>query len=108
MSLVGDMISDNRGHDPSIVNYSMFVAVFSMLSLFYLFAVTYNEGFAGHPALPLALDALNVLFFFCAAIALAAELGVKSCSNSVRKPWNVLVDTQTNTFLELHCHQQSH
>ena len=61
----------------------MFVAVFAILSLIYLGLAAWNEGFSIHPALPLALDALNTLFFFCAAVAMAAELGVHSCSNRV-------------------------
>lgn len=84
MSIVGNMIASAFGGNPSVVNYAMFVAVFAMLSLFYLIAVSVNDGFAGHAALPLALDALNILFWFCAAVAMAAELGAHSCSNSVR------------------------
>lgn len=33
--------------------------------------------------LPTILEGLIVLFWFCAAVALAAELGVHSCSNRV-------------------------
>ncbi len=61
----------------------MFVAVFGILSLIYLVIAAWNEGFSIHPALPLVLDALNALFFFCAAVAMAAELGVHSCGNRV-------------------------
>ena len=60
------MISLAIGGNPSIVNYDMFVAVFSMLTLFYSLLVSFRDGFAGHPMLPVALDGLNVLFFFCA------------------------------------------
>ena len=85
MALVGNMIALAFSGNPSIVNYDMFVAVFSMLSLFYLLLVAFNDGFTGHPALPLALDALNVLFFFCGAVAMAAILKCHSCSNNVRR-----------------------
>ena len=54
-----------------------------MLSLIYLIPATLKDGFAIHPALPVALDALNTLFWFCAAVALAAKLGVHSCNNDV-------------------------
>lgn len=84
MALVGNMIADAFGGNPSVVNYDMFVAVFSMLCLFYLIFTAISDSFTLHPMLPLALDALNVLFFFCAAVAMAAELGTHSCSNSVR------------------------
>ena len=82
MALVGNMIADN-GSGPSIVNYSMFVAVFAMLTLFYLGAVAFTDSLTFHPMLPLALDVLNALFWFCGAVAFAAELGVHSCSKSV-------------------------
>ena len=83
MALVGNMIADAFSGNPALVNYDMFVAVFAMLSLIYLFAVGFNESFAGHSAIPLALDVLNTLFFFCGAVAMAAELHVHRCSNSV-------------------------
>lgn len=70
--------------NPSIVNYVMFVAVFSALSLLYLIPASFNESFIGHPGILLAIDVLNTLFFFVGAVALAAKLGVHSCSNSVR------------------------
>lgn len=82
MSLIGNMIANASGGSPSVVNYSMFVAVFSMLSLFYLIPATIREGFA-ISIIMLGLDLANTLFFFCGAIALAAELNVHSCSNQV-------------------------
>jgi len=80
-ALVGNAIHDAFSGNPSIVNYTMFVAVFSLLSLIYLFAATFNEGFAIHPLLPLVVDLLNTLFFLIGGIALAAKLGVHSCGN---------------------------
>jgi len=84
MALVGNMIHDAFSGNPSIINYDMFLAIFSMLALIYLFLVAFNDGFTGHPALPLALDGLLLLLFFCGAVAMAAKLGVHSCSNGVR------------------------
>ena len=83
MALTGNMIHEAFAGNTSIVNYSMFLAVFSMLSLIYLIAATVNEGFAIHPLLMLALDALNTLLFLIGGIALAAQLGVHSCGNDV-------------------------
>ena len=83
MALVGNMIHEAVGGNPSIVNYVMFVAVISMLSLFYLIAVTFSEGFVIIPILPVIVDALNTLFFLIGGIALAAYLGVHSCGNIV-------------------------
>ena len=83
MALTGNIIADAIAGNPSSINYTMFVAVFSMLSLFYLFLVAFKEDFAVHPLIPVILDALNTLFFFAAAVALAARLHVHSCSNQV-------------------------
>jgi len=79
----GNIIATSFAGNPSLINYDMFVAVFGMLSLFYLIPATLKESFQGHPLLMVALDTLNSLFFFCGAIAMAAELHVHSCSNSV-------------------------
>lgn len=83
MALTGNMIAEAVGGNASIVNYCMFVAVISMLALFYLFAVSIKPDFAMLPILPLILDALLTLFFLIGGIALAAELDVHSCGNSV-------------------------
>ncbi|KAF2138529.1 uncharacterized protein K452DRAFT_290665 [Aplosporella prunicola CBS 121167] len=80
MSLIGNMIATAYSGNPSIVNYSMFVAVFAMLSLFYLIPATLKEGL-GVPVVVIALDVLNTIFFLCGGIALAAYLGCHSCSN---------------------------
>ncbi len=90
MALVGNMIQEAVGGSPSIINYCMFVAVFGMLSLFYLIAGTIVEAFAISPYFMLAADALNVLFFLVGGIALAAELGVHSCGNHV-SPHSLLI-----------------
>ena len=78
------MIAEAFGGNPSIINYVMFVAVFGMLSLFYLIVVTIKEDFAISPVFPVVADALNALFFLIGGIALAAYLGAHSCSNQVR------------------------
>jgi hypothetical protein len=83
MALVGNMIHDALGGNPSIVNYDMFAAVFSMLSLFYLVPVAIKEEFAFHPLIAIVLDFFNTLFFLCGAIAMAGYLGVHSCGNQV-------------------------
>jgi predicted membrane-bound spermidine synthase len=79
------MIAKAISGNPSIINYVMFVAVFSALSLIFLITSAITGIMSGTP-IPLALDLLNTLFFFCAAVALSAELGVHSCSDSVCKP----------------------
>ncbi|CZT22217.1 related to non-classical export protein Nce102 [Ramularia collo-cygni] len=79
MSLVGNMIA--MGASPAVVNYVMFCAVIALLALLYLLPAAVTDGLNFHAALPTALDGAIVLFWFCAAVALAAELGVHSCSN---------------------------
>lgn len=83
MALVGNMIATSFSGNPSIVNYDMFVAVFSMLTLFYLIPATIKEALIGHPIIMIAIDALNVIFYFCGAVAMAAYLHVHSCSDLV-------------------------
>ncbi|CAI7606266.1 unnamed protein product [Penicillium glandicola] len=82
MALVGNMIADAFAGNPSTVNYAMYTAVFSMFSLIYLIPASFNIAWAGHPIIMIVIDALNTVFFFCAAIALAAKLGCHSCNNT--------------------------
>ncbi|KAJ5390753.1 uncharacterized protein N7496_001821 [Penicillium cataractarum] len=81
MALVGNMIAESFAGNPSTVNYSMYVSAFSMLSLFYLVPASWNSDWAIHPIIMVVVDVLNCVFFFCAAIALAAKLTCHSCSN---------------------------
>ena len=59
MALIGDMIHSSYAGNPSIVNYCMFVALFAMLSLFYLIPATIKDSLQVHPILPLIVDLLN-------------------------------------------------
>ncbi|KAL8707753.1 MAG: hypothetical protein Q9220_007273 [cf. Caloplaca sp. 1 TL-2023] len=80
MALTGNIIHDAFAGNHSIINYVIFVSVFAMLSLFYLIGAAIMDGFA-IPLAMLALDAINTLLFLIGGIALAAYLGVHSCSN---------------------------
>ncbi|KAJ5584577.1 uncharacterized protein N7459_004377 [Penicillium hispanicum] len=82
MSLIGNMIAEAFAGNPSTVNYSMYTSAFSMLTLFYLVPASFNLDWALHPIIMIVVDALNCIFFFCAAIALAAKLECHSCSNT--------------------------
>ncbi|KAF1992077.1 putative non-classical export protein Nce102 [Aulographum hederae CBS 113979] len=97
MALIGNMIATSYAGNPSIVNYDMFVSVFSMLTLFYLIPATFKEDLAFHPLLMVALDGLNVLFFLCGAIATAAYLGAHSCSNSDYTHSNLVTNGSRDT-----------
>ncbi|KAJ5455320.1 hypothetical protein N7475_010441 [Penicillium sp. IBT 31633x] len=81
MALVGNMIAEAFAGNPATVNYSIYTSVFSMFTLFYLIPATFNLDWALHPIIMIIVDALNCVFFFCAAIALAAKLECHSCSN---------------------------
>jgi len=101
MALVGNMIATAYSGNPSIVNYDMFVAVFAMLSLFYLIPTAVKPDFAFHPIIGLVLDALNVLFWLIGGIATAAYLGAHSCSDSVSNRYNQYCKaSDTNTSIQ--------
>jgi hypothetical protein len=96
MSLVGNMIAEAFAGNPSSINYTMFVAAFSMFTLFYLFPASWNSDWAIHPIFMIVLDALNCVFFFCAAIALAAKLECHSCTNQSYLVNNEITNGATN------------
>lgn len=84
MSLSGNMIAESWNgsrSSPNIVGYAMFCAAFAMLSLIFLIPASLKESFAFHPVAPFAVDVLNNIFWFCGAIAFAAELTATNCNN---------------------------
>ena len=83
MALIGNMTAEAFAGNPGTVNSSIYTAVFTMFTLFYLIPASFNIDWALHPIIMIVLDALNCIFFFCAAIALAAKLECHSCSNQV-------------------------
>ena len=104
MALIGNVIAEAIGGNPSLVNYDMFVVVFAMLCLFYLIFVALKEDPIIHPLLPLVLDVLNVLFWFVAGVATAAELHVHSCSNAVS---NATITIQSDVLTTLQAYTSS-
>ncbi|KAJ5648664.1 hypothetical protein N7490_005036 [Penicillium lividum] len=97
MSLIGNMINEAIAGNPSSINYTMFVSAFSMFSLFYLIPASWNSDWAIHPIIMIIVDVLNTIFFFCAAIALAARLHVHSCSNLAYTSTNEITNGSDNT-----------
>jgi hypothetical protein len=83
MALVGNIIASAFSGNPATINYAMFCSAFSMFSLIYLVPASFNSDWAFHPIIMVVVDALNCVFFFAAAIALAAKLTVHSCHNQV-------------------------
>ncbi|KAF2151424.1 hypothetical protein K461DRAFT_280214 [Myriangium duriaei CBS 260.36] len=107
MALIGNMIHDATRGNPAIVNYDMFVAVFSMLSLLYLIPATLRDSFRVHPMLMVGLDVLNTLFFFCGAVATAAYLGAHSCGNNGYTESNFITNGANNRGKRCHEAQAS-
>jgi len=96
MALVGNMIATAYRGNSAMVNFDMFVSVFGMLSLLYLLPTAIMGNFE-IPVVNIALDALNVIFWFCGAVATAAYLGVHSCSNSRYTLSNHITNGSPNT-----------
>ncbi|KAF2247799.1 hypothetical protein BU26DRAFT_519625 [Trematosphaeria pertusa] len=96
MALVGNMIATAYAGNSAMVNYDMFVSVFGMLSLLYLLPTTFLDSYSV-PIVNIALDVLNVLFWFCGAVATAAYLHVHSCSNSAYTHSNHITNGSPNT-----------
>ena len=84
MALIGNVIAMADAGNPATVNYAMFCASFSMVSLFYLIPASWNPDWSIHPIFMIILDVLNAIFFLTCGIALAARLECHSCSNIVR------------------------
>ncbi|KAI1959816.1 hypothetical protein LOZ58_004180 [Ophidiomyces ophidiicola] len=92
MGLIGDMLNDYRGHSQSTVNYVMFAVALALLTLFYLIAANASEKLAIHPVILFIVDALNLLFLFCAAVALPSKLHVPNCSNDLALQQNTITN----------------
>lgn len=95
MALVGNIIASAFSGNPATINYAMFCSAFSMFTLFYLVPASFNSDWAFHPILMVVVDALNCVFFFAAAIALAAKLTVHSCHNQVCYPVPLVLGMST-------------
>ncbi|KAF2262705.1 hypothetical protein CC78DRAFT_309848 [Lojkania enalia] len=96
MALVGNMIATAFAGNPAMVNYDMFVATFGMASLLYLLPTSFLSSWS-IPIINTGLDALNVIFWFCAAVATPAYLHVHSCSNSSYTHSNHITNGSPNT-----------
>lgn len=106
MALIGNAIA--MGAHPAINNYTMFCAAFAMLALLFLFPATLKEEWSIMPFLPFVLDLLLVIFWFCAAVALAAELGVHSCNNNVCSHQPCDLEESTDGPIALRHNEQGH
>lgn len=96
MGLVGNMIATAFKGNSAMVNYDMFTATFGLFSLLYLLPTSFLDGFS-MPMANIALDTLNVIFWFCAAVATPAYLHVHSCSNRAYTLTNQITNGSYNT-----------
>ncbi|EMD93246.1 hypothetical protein COCC4DRAFT_49191 [Bipolaris maydis ATCC 48331] len=101
-ALMGNNIARATAGTHSIINYSLFVGVWWLLTLLYFLPASFIERFS-IPVVDIALDALSVIFGFCAAVALPSYIGAHSCSNSAYTHSNKVLNSSPNT--EQNCRQ---
>lgn len=82
MALVGNFIALAQNGNTSVINYEMFLAVFTMLCIFFLIPATIKDNIVP-PVVMVGIDVLLTILWFCGAVAMAAILHVHSCSNQV-------------------------
>ncbi|KZF18949.1 non-classical export protein Nce102 [Xylona heveae TC161] len=104
MGLVGNMIATANHNNTAVVNYAMFVAAFSLFTLFYTIPASFKEGLSFHPIILLVVDLLNTIFFFCAGVALASKLRVHSCGNYGYLVSNSVINS-SQFHLKKRCHE---
>ncbi|PWW75729.1 hypothetical protein C7212DRAFT_320843 [Tuber magnatum] len=82
LGLSGALIEQQfRGGTPTRVNFSIYTAVFAALTLLlYLIPATLFSKI-DNPIASTVLDGLNCVFLLSAGIAMAAQLGGRSCGN---------------------------
>lgn len=82
LALTGNFIALAKSGNTSIINYDMFIAVFTMLCLIFLI-FTSIKGPMGPALISSGLDGLLALIWLIGGIAMAGYLHVHSCSNQV-------------------------
>ncbi|KAI9866986.1 MAG: hypothetical protein M1813_000384 [Trichoglossum hirsutum] len=112
MALAGHMISTSgwnqiprKGGNAAEVNYAMFVCVFALISMpLFVTAALKERGRVISEILyaTFAVDVLNLLFFLCGGIALAAAMGVHSCNNKKYTTTNRITNSSPDTRSRCH------
>lgn len=80
-ALIGNVIATNYNGHMASINFAMFVAALSWISLIYGLIASFVDSVA-IPLAMLALDGLALLFSFISAIVLAAKLRAVNCGGS--------------------------
>ncbi|KAF1834348.1 hypothetical protein BDW02DRAFT_569131 [Decorospora gaudefroyi] len=95
-AFMGNIIARAWAGTHSIVNYSLFVGVWWLFTLLYFLPTSFIDKFS-IPIVDIALDALSVIFGFCAAVALPAYIGAHSCSNNAYTITNKVLNSSPHT-----------
>jgi len=99
-ALIGNAIAISVGGSPSAINYCMFVAVISWLTIFFGLATSFAlESLATYAAIA---EAVVAVFSLIAGIVLAAKLGVHSCGNHDYLKSNGLIAGSTHQSRRCH------
>lgn len=80
-ALIGNAIAIRVGGSPSAINYAMFVAVISWLTI--IFSICTSFFLESLVIVSVIAEAVVAAFSLIAGIVLAAKLGVHSCGNEV-------------------------
>lgn len=81
-ALIGNVIATNYNGHMASINFAMFVAVLSWISLIYGLVASFVDAVAV-PIAMIALDGLAVLFSFISAVVLAAMLKAVNCGGNL-------------------------
>lgn len=100
LSLVGNVIAEAFAGNPSSINWSMFVAAFSMVVVLYGIAANFVTSLA-IPIVTIVLDGLAALFTFITGVVFAAYLHVHSCGNQVNQVQLIVARASANMLLDL-------
>jgi fucose 4-O-acetylase-like acetyltransferase len=102
-ALIGNVIAEAFAGNPSSINYAIFVAVFSWISLLLGLVAAFMD--MENPIL-IGLDAFAAGFTFIAGVVLAAKLGVHSCGNVVSAFLRCAFLSLSNSLAVIHNDQQ--
>lgn len=102
-ALIGNAIASAFAGNPSSVNYSIFVCVFSWLALLYGLTTSMIMESLAIPVVLMVMDGVAALLTMIAGVVLAAKLGVHSCGNEAYLKANSL--TNGSHDMEKRCHE---
>lgn len=96
MALTGNEIA--MGANSAVNNYVLFCSAWALLFLLWQTPASVKESLIFVPIAMLAVDVLTTIFWFCGAVALAAELHVHSCNNYFYRSTNQVIRGASDQF----------